>query len=111
MQQEVDLGRQRMDAEELETTALRELLSRRRDGAFVEAREMNAWLSARATSHPGKTTIDHRPDPGQGHAEDAILDFQPPIDGGPVARLPGKKINAHCEPQQAEQPCTDRGSA
>ena len=37
LQQSVDLLRQRMDAEELETAALRELLSRRRKGAFVGA--------------------------------------------------------------------------
>ena len=37
LQQGVDLLRVRMDAEELETAALRELLSRRRTGAFVDS--------------------------------------------------------------------------
>ena len=44
-QQGVNLLRQRMDAEELETAALRELLSRRRAGAFVEAEQMDARLA------------------------------------------------------------------
>ena len=44
LQQGVDLLRQRMDAEELETAALRELLSRRRRGAFVDAERMDARL-------------------------------------------------------------------
>ena len=34
-----------MDAEELETAALRELLSRRRAGAFVETEQMDARLA------------------------------------------------------------------
>ena len=42
LQQGVDLLRQRIDAEELETAALRELLSRRRAGAFVDAEQMDA---------------------------------------------------------------------
>ena len=46
LQQGVDLLRQRMDAEELETAALRELLSRRRKGAFVDAEQMDARLAA-----------------------------------------------------------------
>ena len=45
LQQGVDLLRQRMDAEELETAALRELLSRRRGGAFVDAERMDARLA------------------------------------------------------------------
>ena len=45
LQQGVDLLRQRMEAEELETTALRELLSRRRGGAFVDAERMDARLT------------------------------------------------------------------
>ena len=45
LQQGVDLLRQRMDAEELETAALRELLSRRRRGAFVDAERMDARLA------------------------------------------------------------------
>jgi len=45
LQQGVDLLRQRMDAEELETAALRELLSRRRTGAFVDAEQMDARLA------------------------------------------------------------------
>ena len=45
LQQGVDLLRQRMDAEELETAALRELLSRRRKGGFVSAERMDARLA------------------------------------------------------------------
>ncbi|MDE2814978.1 MAG: type II toxin-antitoxin system ParD family antitoxin [Gemmatimonadota bacterium] len=44
LQQGVDLLRRRMDAEELEIEALRELLSRRRERAFVDAEEMDARL-------------------------------------------------------------------
>ena len=46
LQQGVDLLRRRMDAEELETAALRELLSRRREGAFVDTEVMDARLAA-----------------------------------------------------------------
>ena len=45
LQQGVDLLRQRMDAEELETAALRELLSRRRLGEFIGAERMDARLA------------------------------------------------------------------
>jgi len=45
LQQGVDLLRRRMDAEELETAALRELLSRRRRGEFVDAKRMDARLA------------------------------------------------------------------
>ena len=45
LQQGVDLLRRRMDAEELETAALRELLSRRREGTFVGAQGMDARLA------------------------------------------------------------------
>lgn len=45
LQQGVDLLRQRVDAEELETAALREILSRRRKGAFVDAQSMDARLA------------------------------------------------------------------
>lgn len=45
LQQGVDLLRQRLDAEELETAALRELLSRRRKGEVVGAEEMDARLA------------------------------------------------------------------
>ncbi len=48
LQQGVDLLRQRMDAEELETAALRELLSRRREGTFVGAGQMDARSTAMA---------------------------------------------------------------
>ena len=48
LQQGVDLLRQRTDAEELETAALRELLSRRREGTFVGAGQMDARLTAMA---------------------------------------------------------------
>ena len=46
LQQGVDLLRQRMDAEELETAALRELLSRRRKGEFVGVEAADARLAA-----------------------------------------------------------------
>ena len=45
LQQAVDLLRQRMDAEEPETAAVRELLSRRRKGAFVSAKDMDVRLA------------------------------------------------------------------
>ena len=45
LQRGVDLLRQRMDAEELETAALRELLSRRRKGAFVDAEQLDERLA------------------------------------------------------------------
>ena len=45
LQQGVDLLRRRMDAEELESAALRALLSRRREGEFVEAERMDERLS------------------------------------------------------------------
>ena len=49
LQQGVDLLRQRMDAEELETAALRELLSRRRRaGVFVDAEQMDTRLAGMA---------------------------------------------------------------
>ena len=44
LQQGVDLLRRRIDAEELETAALRELLSRRQ-GGFVDAKGMDARLA------------------------------------------------------------------
>lgn len=46
LQQGVDLLRRRMDAEELETEALRELLSRRRGGEFVSAEAMDGRLGS-----------------------------------------------------------------
>ena len=45
LQQGVNLLRQRMDAEDLEMEALRELLSRRRTGEFVEAQRMDTRLA------------------------------------------------------------------
>lgn len=48
LQQGVDLLRQRTDAEEFETAALRELLSRRREGTFAAAGQMDARLTAMA---------------------------------------------------------------
>lgn len=45
LQQGVDLLRQRMDTEELETEALRALLSRRREGKFIGAEQMDARLA------------------------------------------------------------------
>ena len=44
LQQGVELLRQKMDAEDLETAALREILSRRREGAFVGADAMDTRL-------------------------------------------------------------------
>ena len=44
LQQGVDLLRRRAESEEAETAALRELLSRRRGGEFVDANEMDARL-------------------------------------------------------------------
>ena len=58
LQQGVDMLRQRMDAEEAETAALRALLARRRAGAFVGAEGMDTRLAAmiadkrRAHGHP-----------------------------------------------------------
>jgi len=46
LQQGVDMLRQRMDAEEVETAALRALLSRRREGEFVGPEEIDARLKA-----------------------------------------------------------------
>ncbi len=45
LQQGVDLLRQRMEAEEAETVALRALLSRRREGVFVDAEGIDARLA------------------------------------------------------------------
>lgn len=44
LQQGVDLLEQRVEAEELERNALREVLSRRRAGAFISAEEMDVRL-------------------------------------------------------------------
>ena len=46
LQQGVDLLRQRLDAEELETAALRELLSRRRKDERVSAERMDTLLGS-----------------------------------------------------------------
>ena len=46
LQQGVELLRRRMDAEELETAALRELLSRRRDGEVASAERMDTLLGS-----------------------------------------------------------------
>ena len=45
LQHGVDLLRQRMEAEELETATLRAVLSRRREGAFVDAEGMDVRLA------------------------------------------------------------------
>ena len=45
LQQGVDLLRQRVDTEELESAALRALLLRRREGAFVDAERMDTRLA------------------------------------------------------------------
>ena len=50
LQQGVDLLRQEVDAEERETATLRELLSRRRKGAFVNAGAMDARLAGMAAN-------------------------------------------------------------
>ena len=44
LQQGVELLRRRVNAEELETAALRELLSRRREGEVVSAERMDTLL-------------------------------------------------------------------
>ena len=44
-QHDVNPLRQRMDAKELETAALRELLSRRRVGTFVKAEQLDGLLA------------------------------------------------------------------
>ena len=44
LQQGVDLLRRRVEADVADTAALRELLSRRRDGEFVDAKGMDARL-------------------------------------------------------------------
>ena len=46
LQQGVDLLHQRTETEELEAAALRALLSRRREGEFVDAEGMGARLAA-----------------------------------------------------------------
>ena len=46
LQQGVDLLRQRTDAEETEVSALRELLSRRRNGEFVTGQRMDERLTS-----------------------------------------------------------------
>ncbi|TVS12147.1 MAG: type II toxin-antitoxin system ParD family antitoxin [Gammaproteobacteria bacterium] len=46
LQQGVDLLRQRMQSEELETEALKVLLERRRNGSFLGATEMDARIEA-----------------------------------------------------------------
>ncbi len=46
LQQGVDLLRKKVDSEELETAALRELLSRRLKGAFVGTDAMDTRLAA-----------------------------------------------------------------
>ena len=45
LQQGVDLLRPRLDAQELEHAVMRELLSRRRQGEFVSAQQMDARLA------------------------------------------------------------------
>ena len=46
LQQGVDLLRRRLAAEELDTAALRELLSRRREGEVVSAERMDTLLGS-----------------------------------------------------------------
>ena len=45
LQQGLDLLRQRLEAEELERTALRKVLARRREGEFVTAERMDRRLA------------------------------------------------------------------
>ena len=45
LQQGIDLLRRRIEAEELETAALRRLLSDRREGEFTDARSMDERLA------------------------------------------------------------------
>ncbi|MCY3840942.1 MAG: type II toxin-antitoxin system ParD family antitoxin [Gammaproteobacteria bacterium] len=45
LQRGIDLLRQRTDAEELDVAALRELLSQRREGAFVSGKRMDERLA------------------------------------------------------------------
>ena len=45
LQHGVDLLRQRMEAEELETAVLRALLSRRREGAFIDGERIDTRLA------------------------------------------------------------------
>ena len=45
LQQGVDLLRQRIDSEELEKAALRELLSRRREGEFIAPERMDERMA------------------------------------------------------------------
>ena len=45
LRQGLDLLRERLEGEELEHAALRELLARRREGEFVPAKEMDRRLS------------------------------------------------------------------
>jgi len=45
VQQGLDLLRQRMEADEVDTAALRALLSRRLEGEFISAEEMDARLA------------------------------------------------------------------
>ena len=45
LQQGVELLRQRTDAEDVETAALRALLSHRREGEFVSGKQMDARLA------------------------------------------------------------------
>ena len=60
LQQGVDLLRQRMDAEETEVAALRELLSQRRNGEFLTAQRMDERLArlvgTRAVQDPSQSS-------------------------------------------------------
>ncbi len=46
LQQGVELLRQKLDQDEAETAALRELLARRRDGLFIDGAEMDKRIDA-----------------------------------------------------------------
>ena len=66
LQQGVDLLRQRLDAQELEHVAMRELLSRRRQGEYVSAQAMDTRLArmiAQKTPRPWPSALSSRPRP------------------------------------------------
>ena len=46
LQQGVDLLRRKLEQDETDTAALRELLTRRSDGAFISSMEMNSRVDA-----------------------------------------------------------------
>ena len=66
LQQGVDLLRRRMETEELETAALRALLSRRREGAFVSAEQIGRAVGhddCRQAPRAWRFVLSSRPKP------------------------------------------------